>query len=367
MSTPTPNPELASLKALVSDVLSKQGVLGKIKAQLRASVFTVLQDSKTGKDTTAPTGNDKVAALQATPQGRLALELVLEFLQYMDMDYTLAVFGPEISLPDEGRVDSLAVAAKLQLGGGTGGKPLLVRLLERESGSGDSMSAGSSVPPDPAPSTPTLPRTMIPTPTLPPTAGTAALTTPTAVAPPSLIPTATPTKLPAVPPVSLLMPQPMGMSRTVSTSFQSLVSAPDDDDPLSPTSRPASSPFLASLGRILSPGAIGPTNSFKPIDEHLLKDGDDFGSIEGDIAEDIDEISEPEAMGIVGAANHVRILGSNGLGGRCRVDTGDCLACFSPRLPPRPQTESDFITSDRSVTPSFSTTGFDYAETVEDA
>ncbi|KAI9002011.1 hypothetical protein BC832DRAFT_129807 [Gaertneriomyces semiglobifer] len=85
--------ELSSLKSLVSDVLQKRGVLGKIQAQLRSSVFAVLQESD---ENGLEASSLKTRAILASPQGRNALYLVRDLLAYLELEYTLSVFDPEI-------------------------------------------------------------------------------------------------------------------------------------------------------------------------------------------------------------------------------------------------------------------------------
>ncbi|KAJ3283374.1 FGFR1 oncoprotein partner [Borealophlyctis nickersoniae] len=130
-TSPKTTEEIESLKSLVSDTLLKRGVLGKIKAQLRASVFAVLQESEEGKR--LPSENSKVQALRDTGAGQLAFDLVWDFLQYLDLEYTLAVFKPEASLnkPESSPIDAAAIAVDLDLPESTGSeKPLLLRMLE---------------------------------------------------------------------------------------------------------------------------------------------------------------------------------------------------------------------------------------------
>lgn len=94
------NSELNALKALVQDALSQKGVLGKIKAELRASVFSVLHEQEIGTGK-AYLENQKLAAALATREGQIAVDLIREFLEFFNLEHTLAVFLPEANLPEK--------------------------------------------------------------------------------------------------------------------------------------------------------------------------------------------------------------------------------------------------------------------------
>ncbi|KAF2362021.1 FGFR1 oncogene partner (FOP) N-terminal dimerization domain [Trinorchestia longiramus] len=84
------------LKDLVSRTLSENGALGKIQAQLRASVFLALEDEFREKD--VPLCNPRTKELLQTPAGSLAASLVHEFFTCLGLDFSLAVYGPESNL-----------------------------------------------------------------------------------------------------------------------------------------------------------------------------------------------------------------------------------------------------------------------------
>jgi len=85
------------LKDLVVSSLDKEGVLGKIKAQLRAHVYLSLESEQ---NKTKKTGhvNSKLADFLLSTNGRLVASLVREFLQFFDLDFSLAVFDPETNI-----------------------------------------------------------------------------------------------------------------------------------------------------------------------------------------------------------------------------------------------------------------------------
>ncbi|KAI8922888.1 hypothetical protein BC831DRAFT_473883 [Entophlyctis helioformis] len=126
--------DLAALKDTVSDALAKRGVLASLKAQLRAAVFTTLNDAT---PSAAPSvAAQRTASLAATEKGRLALDMVREFLQFCRLEQTLSVFNPESGCADT-RVDPFALQrqAGIQLhdghhAGTAPSRPVLLALLE---------------------------------------------------------------------------------------------------------------------------------------------------------------------------------------------------------------------------------------------
>ncbi|XP_076040730.1 uncharacterized protein LOC143025010 [Oratosquilla oratoria] len=122
--------EDASLKDLVTKTLQTSGVLGKIQAQLRASVFLALEEDFKEKD--IPLLNVEGKQLLGSFEGSLAAALVYDFLQCLGLDFSLAVFGPESGHKAHwdfpGRDD---IKSQLCLGRENGQKsPLLIQLLK---------------------------------------------------------------------------------------------------------------------------------------------------------------------------------------------------------------------------------------------
>ncbi|KAI9093052.1 hypothetical protein DFS34DRAFT_596270 [Phlyctochytrium arcticum] len=134
-TTAVNNDDISSLRALVSDVLEKQGVLGKIKAQLRSSVFSVLEETNAKKGNARP-ANPKLDALRSSPQGRAALHMVRDFLQKMDLTYTLAVFEPEANMSDPlDQNEMKAFVPSKSNGNGDETSPYLMQLLNQKQSS----------------------------------------------------------------------------------------------------------------------------------------------------------------------------------------------------------------------------------------
>jgi len=84
------------LRDLVAATLEKDGVLGKIKAQLRAHVYLSLEAEQT--KTKAAQANPKLVSFLSSTNGRLIASLVREFLQFFDLEFSLAVFDPETNI-----------------------------------------------------------------------------------------------------------------------------------------------------------------------------------------------------------------------------------------------------------------------------
>nr|XP_002125932.1 FGFR1 oncogene partner [Ciona intestinalis] len=82
------------LRDLLVQTLDKNGVLGKIKAELRASVFLALDSSEQNKYKSG-LANTKLQNFLATEDGKICLNVVKDFLEHFNLDYTSSVLGPE--------------------------------------------------------------------------------------------------------------------------------------------------------------------------------------------------------------------------------------------------------------------------------
>ncbi|XP_039023516.1 LOW QUALITY PROTEIN: protein TONNEAU 1a-like [Hibiscus syriacus] len=97
--------EMMDLKTLVTRTLEKKGVLAKIRAELRASVFEAIEeeDRVIEKEEGLPPAllgscNDRAKQLHASPSGRLLTALVCEYLDWAQLNHTLKVYQPECNL-----------------------------------------------------------------------------------------------------------------------------------------------------------------------------------------------------------------------------------------------------------------------------
>ena len=89
------------LRDLVAQTLEVNGVLNKIRAELRANVFLALEEQDAAVD--ANTTNSRLATFLETKEGHQTFCLVREFLQFFHLDYTLAVLEPESNCSATGR------------------------------------------------------------------------------------------------------------------------------------------------------------------------------------------------------------------------------------------------------------------------
>ncbi|CAJ2631121.1 protein TONNEAU 1A-like [Trifolium pratense] len=97
--------EMMDLKTLVTRTLEKKGVLARIRAELRASVFEAIEeeDRVIEKDQALPPAllgscNDRAKQLHASPSGRLLTALVCEYLDWAQLNHSLKVYLPECNL-----------------------------------------------------------------------------------------------------------------------------------------------------------------------------------------------------------------------------------------------------------------------------
>ncbi|KAJ8791531.1 hypothetical protein J1605_020627 [Eschrichtius robustus] len=162
--------EDTELRDLLVQTLENSGVLNRIKAELRAAVFLALEEqekversARTGLLTflvggsslrevlswltlslasaqqlplhlhnKTPLVNESLKKFLNTKDGRLVASLVAEFLQFFNLDFTLAVFQPETSTFQglEGR-ENLARDLGIIEAEGTVGGPLLLEVIRR--------------------------------------------------------------------------------------------------------------------------------------------------------------------------------------------------------------------------------------------
>lgn len=97
--------EMMDLKTLVTRTLERKGVLAKIRAELRSSVFEAIEeeDKAIEKDEGLPPAllgscNDRAKQLHASPSGRLLTALICEYLDWAQLNHTLKVYLPECNM-----------------------------------------------------------------------------------------------------------------------------------------------------------------------------------------------------------------------------------------------------------------------------
>ncbi|XP_035278758.1 FGFR1 oncogene partner isoform X10 [Anguilla anguilla] len=123
--------EDTELRDLLIQNLENNGVLNKIKAELRAAVFLALEEQDKVENKT-PLVNESLKKCLNTKDGRLVASLITDFLQVFNLDFTLAVFQPEINSLN-GLESREAVARELGVTEqeGNRGTPLLLELVKR--------------------------------------------------------------------------------------------------------------------------------------------------------------------------------------------------------------------------------------------
>ncbi|XP_011500243.1 PREDICTED: protein PF14_0175-like [Ceratosolen solmsi marchali] len=86
--------EDTELRDLVVQTLENNGVLAKVRAELRASVFLTLEEQESVLNP-EPFLNKSVKQYLSNSEGKLLFSLVREFLEYFGLDYTISVYDPE--------------------------------------------------------------------------------------------------------------------------------------------------------------------------------------------------------------------------------------------------------------------------------
>ncbi|MEE6475273.1 hypothetical protein FKM82_010676 [Ascaphus truei] len=123
--------EDTELRDLLIQTLENSGVLNKIKAELRASVFLALEEQEKVENK-IPLVNESLKKFLNARDGRLIASLFSEFLQFFNLDFTLAVFQPEACL-ENGPDDRSPLARDLGIIESEGAKsgPLILELVKR--------------------------------------------------------------------------------------------------------------------------------------------------------------------------------------------------------------------------------------------
>ncbi|GFQ95284.1 FGFR1 oncogene partner [Trichonephila clavata] len=84
------------LRDLIVQNLETSGFLNKIKAELRAGVFLAFEEEGSLRSK-IPLFNKSFDEFIGTSDGKLAVSIVREFLEYFNLNFTLSVFDPEIA------------------------------------------------------------------------------------------------------------------------------------------------------------------------------------------------------------------------------------------------------------------------------
>lgn len=116
---------MEDLKELIIQTLDANGVLDKIRAQLRVSVFKAIDNQQA-----ASLSFEKLKAVNVvkTDEGRLCAELLRDFLDVYKLTYTMHTFLPESRLASDVKGQALAEKCGVQF---EQGKPVIYKLLEK--------------------------------------------------------------------------------------------------------------------------------------------------------------------------------------------------------------------------------------------
>jgi hypothetical protein len=89
--------EINDLKNIVIQSLESNGVLSQLRAQIRSSVFKIIEDqeSREGRSPAFFWENPLCQKIHKTMEGPIALELMHEFMEFYRMDFTCNVFVHE--------------------------------------------------------------------------------------------------------------------------------------------------------------------------------------------------------------------------------------------------------------------------------
>ncbi|XP_004572904.2 centrosomal protein 43 isoform X5 [Maylandia zebra] len=84
------------LRDLLIQNLENSGALNKLKAEMRAAVFLAMEEQDK-LENKSPLVNESLKKCLNTKDGRLVASLIVDFLQVFNLDFSLAVFEPEIN------------------------------------------------------------------------------------------------------------------------------------------------------------------------------------------------------------------------------------------------------------------------------
>lgn len=120
--------EDTELRDLVAQTLETNGVLNKIRAELRANVFLALEEQDALKKKTL--SNKALKSYLETSEGHLVFSVVREFLEFFNLDFTLAVLDPESNVSKPSPRENLINEFNMQTVDPKA--PLLAELLKKK-------------------------------------------------------------------------------------------------------------------------------------------------------------------------------------------------------------------------------------------
>lgn len=118
------------LKKFVLQSLDTNGTFGKIKAQIKSSIYKLIesQDRKTQMDNGFLLENPLASKAMQTGVGKLCAEIICEFMSFYHMDYSLSVFSPECNLQNI-QIKKEEIQSKLGIINSDTSSPILLQLI----------------------------------------------------------------------------------------------------------------------------------------------------------------------------------------------------------------------------------------------
>ena len=129
------------LKGLISETLESRGVLNKIRAELRRAVWLAVNEQE--EQTNSALIHNKTAALQENEADKLVLELIHEYLEFYELDYTLNVFESEAKFKNV-NTSRRKIAENMNLQDNNTNKPLLYELIQNRSNNSSASTSNSA-------------------------------------------------------------------------------------------------------------------------------------------------------------------------------------------------------------------------------
>jgi hypothetical protein len=123
--------EINDLKNIVIQSLESKGILSQLRAQIRSSVFKIIEDQES-KDSKNPAffwENPLCQKIHDTEEGLLSIELMHEFFEFFRMDYTNNVFIHESNYKESFTRDM--VKKKLHVNDTKNEQPLLLLIIKQ--------------------------------------------------------------------------------------------------------------------------------------------------------------------------------------------------------------------------------------------
>ncbi|XP_049613737.1 centrosomal protein 43 [Syngnathus scovelli] len=130
------------LRDLLIQNLENNGVLNKLKAEMRAAVFLALEEQDRLENKT-PLVNENLKKCLSTKEGRLVASLIVDFMRVFHLDFSLSVFQPEINTHPSGLENRQLLCDELGISEAelNANSPVLLELVRRRQRKSESIMA----------------------------------------------------------------------------------------------------------------------------------------------------------------------------------------------------------------------------------